>query len=419
MRNRLFPTLLICCINLLVQAQTPLTADEQAAALRKKATKWPEKRQLFEAFEKSHPEHPGLNNLTRNFLPYDFIDNDDIEGLRKFIAARPSSFSDSEVLSHIASYLFTNKKDIRYAESLARTAVDGFSSWKLADTTNPAWEDYKRSKKPFIFSTYAFILDQQDRPEEVYAVLRQIINLPNGGLNPKTNDLFVRNADRAGLDDEARTSAERFVRAGTCSQATKTILRELYVKKNGTDKGFTAYLTGLEAEAIARQRERIRETLISKPAPDFVLNDVSGKPVSLAGLKGKVVVLDFWATWCGPCVALFPAMKLAKDKFRSSPDVVFLFINTIEARRLRLTEAQIARRAAEFMAKNQYDFTVPVDWQNRVYEAYEINGIPTKFIIDREGNIRHKSVGYRPGHTDDQIADELIMTIELIAGMQK
>src|SRR5690606_41666590 len=72
------------------------------------------------------------------------------------------------------------------------------------------------------------------------------------------------------------------------------------------------------------------DTIKPRPAPGFSLKDLDGKEVSLEDLKGKVVVLDFWATWCAPCIKSFPAMQMAVDKYKEDPEVAFLFINTWE-----------------------------------------------------------------------------------------
>jgi thiol-disulfide isomerase/thioredoxin len=74
----------------------------------------------------------------------------------------------------------------------------------------------------------------------------------------------------------------------------------------------------------------LAKELISQPAPAFSLVDLEGNKVSLAELKGKVVILDFWATWCAPCKKSFPAMQKALDKYKADPNVRFLFIDTWE-----------------------------------------------------------------------------------------
>ncbi|WCT13392.1 TlpA family protein disulfide reductase [Mucilaginibacter jinjuensis] len=153
---------------------------------------------------------------------------------------------------------------------------------------------------------------------------------------------------------------------------------------------------------------------LGQAAPDFTLKDINGKNVSLATFKGKVVILDFWATWCVPCHENFPAMKKAVDHYKSDKDVVFLFIDTRE----RSTD--YVRLAKEDMAKNKYDFQVLFDEagkegkQDKYYKIFGMWGIPTEFILDRNGIIRYKLVGYDSDLTNDQRADGVIKQVELV-----
>jgi thiol-disulfide isomerase/thioredoxin len=136
------------------------------------------------------------------------------------------------------------------------------------------------------------------------------------------------------------------------------------------------------------------------------LKDLDGNEVSLTSLKGKTVIVDFWATWCGPCLASFPAMQKAVEKFSGNDKVKFLFVNTWER-----VEDKI-QNAKDFIAKNKYPFQVLMDLDNSVITSYKVSGIPTKFIIDKNGNIRFKSVGYNGD--PDAMVEEISTMISLI-----
>ena len=153
------------------------------------------------------------------------------------------------------------------------------------------------------------------------------------------------------------------------------------------------------------KRNEIQAQMINTRAPAFSLKDTEGKTVSLEDLKGKVVVVDFWATWCPYCMKSLPGMQKAVTKYKDNPDVKFLFINTREtgAKRLDLIK--------KLMEKNNYSFHVLLDERDIAANAYEVEGLPTKFVIDKIGIIRFKTVGFS-GSTDN-LVDELSTMIDL------
>jgi len=143
-----------------------------------------------------------------------------------------------------------------------------------------------------------------------------------------------------------------------------------------------------------------------KFAPDFSLKDINGKTVKLSDYKGKTLIIDFWATWCGPCRASFPAMKIVIDKYKSDPNVQFLFIDTRE------TDVNYQKIVKKFLADNHYSFHVVFDEKgddgkmNAIFKKYVMPGIPTKYFIDKEGIIRDKMVGLvQDETTGDMVAD--------------
>jgi thiol-disulfide isomerase/thioredoxin len=168
-------------------------------------------------------------------------------------------------------------------------------------------------------------------------------------------------------------------------------LRALWRKKHGSLDGLDARLAA--ARAASRQYVIFESRKWEKPAPAWELKDIAGKPVRLADFKGKVVVMDFWGSWCPPCRAELPKFQALYEKYKTNDKVVFLGMNWERpgepAARMKLV--------TDFMAKNNYTFPVVIDHDRVAVEAYDLPGFPTVYMIDGNGQIRYRNVGYEEG----------------------
>lgn len=204
---------------------------------------------------------------------------------------------------------------------------------------------------------------------------------------------------------ESMAYLEGMIREGKATGKMKDMHRDLFMKHVTLADAYDKYMVELGREAEAKMKEEMKKKMISEPAPAFTLTDLEGKEVSLESLKGKVVILDFWATWCGPCKASFPGMQKAVDKYASNADVVFLFVNSWESGKEK------KKSAGDFIEQNNYSFRVLMDEKDEVIAKYKVEGIPTKFIIGKDGQIRFKSVGYNGNN--DELVKELSLMIEM------
>ena len=153
--------------------------------------------------------------------------------------------------------------------------------------------------------------------------------------------------------------------------------------------------SGMIAGQGANQTEPPPLPQIGHPAPHFVLSDIDGNSVRLDSFRGKVVLINFWATWCPFCVFEMPDMERMFKIF--SGDLIVLAINTGESR----------SKVRRFVEENEISYPVLLDTEGEVTQAYRIRGMPTSYYVDRNGIIRQIRVGY---HTLSDM-EEIIRSI--------
>jgi len=147
-----------------------------------------------------------------------------------------------------------------------------------------------------------------------------------------------------------------------------------------------------EMRSGARKRIALDGRREVRPAPAWALQDLDGKAVALDNFKGKVIVMDFWGSWCGPCRAELPVFQAMYESYRGK-GVVFLGMNYERP----VGDRDLKDVAREFVTKNKYTFPVIVDHEHVAADAYGISGFPTVFLIDKTGTIRYKNVGVTDG----------------------
>ncbi len=121
------------------------------------------------------------------------------------------------------------------------------------------------------------------------------------------------------------------------------------------------------------------------------LTTLDGKPAhDLQELKGKVVYMDFWASWCPPCVQSFPFLNQLDHDLKDK-GLHVIGINLDE----KIADAQ------DFLAKNPVGFSIVADPSKQCAKGLEVMAMPTSYLIDRKGNIRHIHQGFRPGESEE------------------
>ena len=134
---------------------------------------------------------------------------------------------------------------------------------------------------------------------------------------------------------------------------------------------------------------------VSKPTPNVAVQAANGAAVRLGDYKGKVVLIDFWASWCPPCKTSFPALDLLYRAYQEK-GLEVLAVNLDERR----------QDADAFLGAHPHRLTVLYDPKGVSPQAFGVKGMPSSFLIDRAGNIRFTHMGYS-GNVDDSYRQEI------------
>jgi peroxiredoxin len=151
------------------------------------------------------------------------------------------------------------------------------------------------------------------------------------------------------------------------------------------------FIAGLAALLVTLPLAAAVDT--NSPAPDFTLNAQSGKPVELTQFKGQVVMLNFWASWCGPCRQEMPLLDSIYKKYGK---LGFTMIG--------VNVEPDSKAANDWLKQTPVTFPILYDTDSKVSKLYGVSGMPSTVIVDRKGTVRMIHHGYKPGDEEEYLS---------------
>ncbi len=307
---------------------------------------------------------------------------------------------------------FLGKDSIHRAESYLTEALM-LSNMARSSTNMKSQSSFGALLYGNIVAAYAKLLLQKRAPDSVIALLRPLLKDDRfSGMNAESLTVTMARAlDSKGEKQEAFSLLNNFLIHNTNSKEATELIRPLYLATHPHSE-FSEYETALSADRQTFLRQQLAKEIISEKAPSFSLMDMDGRLLKLSDYRGKIVVIDFWATWCVPCVKSFPAMKRLTDRYKDNKDVVFLFINTWES------NPDYKSLVKQLIQQNNYPFTVLYDDNEKkersesVAAKFNVGSLPAKFIIDKNGNTRFQIKGAMSGGRPEE--ETLSAMIEML-----
>jgi len=371
-------------------------------------------RELFKTATELDPNYYwGWHGLGVNCLMEDPVDTAiAIEALKNAIRADNSQSVPFDMLGDIYQARGNNETALKYYDLLSQTSPEEFRAlgpkidllhkMNQMDEAGAEIQAFLDKNPNSYYGVEAMVehLEEQDKYAEALPYLHKMTTLASNPTNayyelmivhtkldqPDSAIAVLNKAIEAGFDDFRPVLHDPNL-SGMREHPDFGDVRSDIIKRMEMIEDMRKEMLAEDREE--RKTEAMKEKL-DEPAPDFTLVDLYGNTVTLSELKGKPVILDFWATWCGPCRMTMPLMQ---EFYNSHKDDIHYFAVNVWER--DTTEVR------PFLAKYGYEF-------NNLFGSAEnaqdfgVTGIPTLFLVDEESIIRYKHIGYR------QDADEVL-----------
>ena len=294
--------------------------------------------------------------------------------------------------SYIADILLNRQRE--QPNSVIAKDAEKYAKLGMAEAENKIKQLLKDAKAIQIYeiqaeptNILADVLIQQEKLDEAEKLLRKASEMKD------TSDSQNFNLEQANIYTEQLwaeiytakkdwTKAEEiYIKNGDDNDWTRTTFEKFYQKKNGNKNGFDAYYVGIQQKLKVTAKEKVIQSRLkdAKEMIPFTLKTIEEKAVSSADLRGKVIVINVWGTWCSPCVAEMPELQKVSDKYKDDQGVAILTLDSND-------ELSAVKK---FMAEKKYTLPVLIEdgYINKLPQFSSMLVFPTTLFIDKSGKV--------------------------------
>ncbi len=415
----LAPCWVALCVALCGAQQPEINAEDQAlnAALAEAGTSSVDFVRALEGHLAKFPQTPKRPELERALVKAAIDAKDDRRVVQYGERVLDREPGDPQILDRVTRILLSsdNKDDTSRALGYARRYEEQLNSLRTSDKPPPGhlgkaqWREEldrgiaralvmeARATANLGKMSDALALAERSYAEFPTAEGAREVGRSLDKLN-RADEAIPHLADAFTIADPRNTDSDRSKDRGR--------MGDLYRKVHGSEKGLGDII--LESydrttALVATRRMQLQESDPNARAAavlDFTLSGLGGEKLPLASYKGKTLVMDFWATWCGPCRAMHPLLEQVKQRYRFRPEVAFVSVNTDEDRK------QVEPFVKELNWKD------PVYFEDGLARNLTITSIPATIIIGRNGGVESRMNGFSPEHFTEMLIERIESTLK-------
>jgi len=392
-----------------VTPSTTPTIDEQQDLMRalNEGTSPVDLIRALEAHLAKYPDTVQRLDIERS-LAKAAIESNDVPRIAKYgESAAASSTDDFRLLDRLAVAFLTlgGEENAAKAYKYARAFEDLVDKMPVAAGRDAAHQQDEKERalgRALVYQARARAV-QNDGPDALRVVARAFSVYPSEETAREWAEVLIRTGQPA---DAIQHLAEAFVIPDAYAtdekrQGDRLLLGSLYTKAHGSEQGLGDLILSVYDRVSTTVETRRKKLLALNPNSsladpmEFTVTGLDGKKLQLASLKGKLLILDFWATWCVPCRVQHPLYETLRERFIGRSDVVFLEMNSDEDQSV----------VEPFLTAQKWDKTVY--FEDGLARLLNVMNIPTTILIDKSGRVASRMDGFDPATFLDQMTGRI------------
>jgi len=399
---------LLSAIAALAQQTQPSTEEQQD--LMRAVNEGTSPLDLIRALEAHLAKYPNTTQRAdvERTLAKAAIESNDVPRIAKYgESAVATSADDFQLLDRLAYAFLTlgGEENAGKAYKYARKFEDLVDKMPIAtgrDASHQQDQQERAIGQALIYQARARTI-QKDAPDALRLVARAFSAYPSEETAREWAEVLIRSGQPA---DAIEHLAEAFVIPDSYAtdekrQGDRLLLGELYAKQHGSEKGLGDLILAAYDRVSTTVETRRKKLLALDPNSsladpmEFTVTSLDGKKLQLSSLKGKLLILDFWATWCVPCRVQHPLYETLRERFGARGDVAFLEMNSDDDRTV----------VEPFLTAEKWPKTVY--FEDGLARLLNVMNIPTTIVIDKSGRIASRMDGFDPSTFLDQMTERI------------